>query len=131
MNVISLYHPENPKVRVLHQVDHHGRIIIRTNKGMLIRKWADILHCTALSNYTEVYFADGQKQLVCKTLTQVQEKLPDRFFVRVHKSHLVSLRAIRWVTKGNLEMNSGLKIPVAKAKQQEIESLLMTSTPTL
>ena len=61
------------------------------NKKMLMPA-ADTVRIEAVSNYSRIYFADGNTMVVAKVLHLFQNLLPETMFVRVHRSHLVLIR---------------------------------------
>ncbi len=76
------------------------KIILPLLDGFEVVTVKDILHCKANDNFTEFFFVDGSKQLICRTLKFYDELLSDLDFIRVHKSHLVNLQYIKRYKKG-------------------------------
>ena len=62
------------------------------------------------------------------SLSRLEERLDPKRFVRVHRAHLVNLDYVRTFKRdasGNLEAElvSGQRVPVSRARAQEIRSL--------
>lgn len=47
--------------------------------------------------YAEIYFADGAKTLVNKSLNHLTERLPERYFLRIHRSVIVNVEYVEKV----------------------------------
>ena len=58
---------------------------------------AEISGITAEGNYTRVQFADGSSSFVRRGITQWDSMLPKPFFVRVERSLIIHLKAVRKV----------------------------------
>jgi DNA-binding LytR/AlgR family response regulator len=57
--------------------------------------------------YTNVISRDGKKVLVRKLLKEWEDTLPDKFFIRIHKSSMINLKYLKKVDKW---FNGSLKI---------------------
>jgi two-component system LytT family response regulator len=74
--------------------------------------------------------SDGRQQhhMLHLSLSRLESRLDSRRFVRVHRTHIVNLdcvRAFKRDASGNLEaeMTDGARVPVSRAKAQEIRSV--------
>lgn len=87
----------------------------------------DIVVCVANSNYTTVYFSDGRKRVISKTLKEFEDMLVPHSFFRPHNSHLVNLKFVREFMRGDggyLIMQNKMKIPVSKNRKEQLLGLL-------
>ena len=65
----------------------------------------DILYIEGLKDYVKVWLTTGSKPLLSLTsLKALQERLPARKFMRVHRSFIISLDQINSVTRGTLHI---------------------------
>ena len=77
-------------------------------------KYADILYVEAVGCYCDIHLRNRTAPLVVvKRLAEFEEFLPERLFVRIHRSHVVSLCA---VTKfvGNTVWLGNLFLPIGE-----------------
>ena len=76
--------------------------------------YSDILYIEGLKDYVKVYRqSDIQKPLLSLTsLKSLEEKLPTRQFMRVHRSFIVALDRISAVTRNSVQIGSEV-IPVS------------------
>jgi len=88
----------------------------------------DVAYFQGANIYSEVYLKDGAVHLHDKSLTKLQQVLPDRF-VRVHKSYIVNSSQISGFkqTGNNAEvvLNDGLLVPVSRSKIAEIKAMFV------
>ncbi|MVM33528.1 response regulator [Spirosoma sp. HMF4905] len=76
--------------------------------------YSDILYIEGLKDYVKVYRqSDPNKPLLSLTsLKTLEEKLPTRQFMRVHRSFIVALDRINAVTRNSVQIGSAM-IPVS------------------
>ncbi|MBK6929843.1 MAG: LytTR family transcriptional regulator [Saprospirales bacterium] len=77
-----------------------GKIVLPTMEGMCFEKVKHIAYLEASGNYSVLHFLDGRQILVCKTLREVEQLLPEMYFVRIHRSHTIHLRHIKKYVRG-------------------------------
>ena len=89
-----------------------------------------ILWVEAASQYARVHTSEAD-YLVSRPLAVVASELPESQFLRVHRSALVNLSAIRHLRSdhGNylLELSNGSQVPVARSRRKELLSSLRHS----
>jgi two-component system, LytTR family, response regulator len=75
------------------------QIILPTLEGFEVAKIQDIIRLKGNGNFTDIYFSDGTKKMVCRFLKHFDELL-DNPFIRIHKSHIINLNYIKSYNKG-------------------------------
>lgn len=118
------------KEQVLHQQvltpklpPNVGKISIPTQNGFEIIDTANILYCQADDNYAHIHLNDGNSKLISKTLKFLEQKLSENGFLRVHKSYLINLNAIKSYHRGKggyVAMTNGKNIPITGGKKAEL-----------
>ena len=84
----------------------------------------EISHCTAESNYTNVFLENGEKYVVSKTLKHYDDLLNEQGFFRVHKSCLVNLQKIKKVMRdGTIHMQDGTLLSVSQRIKKDFMTL--------
>ena len=91
------------------------RIFVRHKEKMVKIIIADILYIEADRNYSRI-FTKNKEYLLCITLKTIEEKLPERIFLRTHRSFIVNLTQVDEVADGyvtiaqkEIPLSSGLK----------------------
>ena len=102
------------------------KISISTTDKIHLIDVDDIIRCESDNYYTKIFFKDGNKLLVSKTLKEMDQKLEEYDFVRTHKSHLVNMRCIKNFIKDEMMvvMTDGTKVPVSKRKKERIMEVI-------
>ncbi len=98
------------------------QIILPTMQGFDVAKAPEILYLRANGNFTDVHLTSGKDIMVCKVLRYFDELLDDRF-MRVHRSYIVNLHAIKSYHKasgGVLILNNGEEIEVSSSYRQQL-----------
>ena len=66
---------------------------------------SDILYLESLKDYVKVYLQNAEKAiLTLSSLKALEEKLPAKRFMRVHRSYIVSLDKINSITRNSLQI---------------------------
>lgn len=83
----------------------------------------EIVRAESQSNYSIVYFTNRPKQVITKTLKELEEQLSDHHFLRVHHSHLVNLDYVigyKNQDSGYLVMHGNEIVEISRRKKQEV-----------
>jgi two-component system LytT family response regulator len=102
---------------------YNKQIGLPTSTGVLFVDIDDVIRFEASSNYTFVYLENNKKELICRTLKDIEAVVLSFNFFRVHKSHLVNLGHIKEYIKsdgGYIIMIDGATVPVSKNQRNEL-----------
>ena len=93
-------------------------IMVKADKKLTKVFFNELTHVEAYGNY--IFIHAGPNRIMSKqTLTQFEEQLPPAQFVRIHKSYIVSLKAVKFL-EGN-ELSIGVKkLPVGKVYREDL-----------
>lgn len=85
----------------------------------------NIVYIESMDNYAKIHFADSSTLLSQISLKKIEEMLPDKEFVRVHRSYLVSVAKIEKYNRHNIKLR-GIDdvIPVGRNYVSELGELL-------
>jgi two-component system LytT family response regulator len=94
------------------------QIFIKDGEKCWLVKIQDIALFEIVGNYTRVFFED-QKPLIYKSLTQIEEKLPEDVFFRANRQQIINIRHVKKVVswfngKLKIEMSSGEEIEISR-----------------
>jgi two-component system, LytTR family, response regulator len=95
------------------------KIIIPKSMGFEFLESSDIIRLEADDCYTHIYLSAGNKLTVTRTLKQFEEVLPEEYFFRVHKSHIINLNFMKEYSRldgGYAFMEDGSKVEVSRRK---------------
>lgn len=105
--------------------DADNRIVLRFQQYFDIVSFEDIAFCKSDGGYTTFFMTDGREIMISKTLKEYEELLPDKFFIRTHRSYLVNKRFIdRYHKEGYLVLRNGKEIPISTRRRDYVMSFL-------
>lgn len=81
---------------------------------------ADLTHCTADDNYTELHLHDGRRFISARTLKDYEEMLSPLGFIRVHRSALVNRTMITHLDGSHLVLKGNERVEVSRRKREEV-----------
>jgi DNA-binding LytR/AlgR family response regulator len=85
--------------------------------------YEEILYVEAMQNYVAIHLP-GKKMISYITISQVESKLPDHLFMRVHKSYVVSLLKIDSM-EGNRVFICQNQIPVSRNLKDKLKAKIL------
>ncbi len=100
-------------------------IFVKVNYEIMKINLKDIELIEALDDYIKIYIKPTPV-LTLMTLKSIQEKLPTRDFVRVHRSFIVPINRIEKFSKTKL-WTAGKEIPIGSSYSQVYDQLLTVS----
>lgn len=79
---------------------------------------SELLFVQAMSNYV-IFQTRQRKYITYLTIKGVEEKLPKEEFIRIHKSFLVSVRAIQSIDGDEVKITDQIRLPISKFYKTE------------
>lgn len=106
-------------------------------KGTFVLPVTDLMFLQATSNYSWLYWRDGQRMLMARTLKYYQPHLPGTLFVRLHRNCIVNIQYIERVEhtdsdKGGFAyLKSGVVLPVSRRRWYAVRRMFNRSQTLL
>ncbi|HTJ13332.1 MAG TPA: LytTR family DNA-binding domain-containing protein [Dinghuibacter sp.] len=97
-------------------------IVVKSDKKLAKVFLRDILYVEAYGNYVFIH-GDSDRLMSKQTLTQLEAQLPAGRFVRIHKSYIVSVKAVRFLEGNEVSLGSK-KLPVGKVYKENLLTVL-------
>lgn len=107
-------------------IPHHS-IAIPTNKGLITISLQQIVRIQGLSNYSRIYFNNGQHPLtVARVLKRFEEDLPAGSFIRSHRAHLINRAFVQEIDMKNsyIFLKNGETIAISRRKKTKQLTML-------
>ena len=98
-------------------------IFLKSDKKIHKYYYADILFIEGSGNYIKVHSQNEKPLMVLDKLAEIQEKLPQREFLRVHKSFIVNVSQIQKIEGNRLLIKDNL-IPISSTYKHNLEELI-------
>ena len=99
-------------------------IFVRHHEKMVKVIIQDILYIEAERNYCRIH-SKGKEYLLVMTLKEIDEKLPDRHFLRVHRSYIINISQIDEVAQSYVVI-AKKAVPLSKSQREELLKRLQT-----
>ena len=99
-------------------------IFVRHVNTMVKVKIEDVMYIEAERNYCRI-FTNSKEYLVVMTLKDMDNKLPSRHFLRVHRSYIINISRIKEVATSHLVIGRKA-IPISKSLKEELLKRLQT-----
>lgn len=104
------------------KIQEESYIYIKENKKVVKLYLSEIKYIEGLSEYVQIY--TDKKKIITKTsMTQMEEKLPNEKFLRIHKSYIVSIGKIEAFTANTIEIQ-GKEFPIGRSFKNGVLSAL-------
>ena len=96
----------------------NSQIFIKDGEKCWLIKIGDISHLEIVGNYTRVFFQE-ERPMLYKSLNQVEEKLPEKYFFRANRQQIINTNFIKNVVpwfngKLKLTMQNGDEVEVSR-----------------
>lgn len=78
-------------IQSVRKLEYQDRLLLEIDRYSKFIKVESILFINAAVDYSEVFTIDGQKLMVRKSLKEWEERLPQKYFARIHRSTIINL----------------------------------------
>lgn len=111
------------------------KILISSNsdcetKALEVKELREIIYMKSFEGKTRTYCGEGKENLIKKSLSQIEEKLPKGKFFRIHKSIIINVDYIKGInvnTKRTVLLKDGVELQVAQRKYKDFIEFLKTN----
>lgn len=105
--------------RALEKIPHEEKYILIEVEGELVKiRESDILYIESFSHNIEVNTLDS-KHITRKNIGKIEKELDKTLFARSHRSYLVSLLHTKSISKDEIELDSGDKVPLSRRRYKD------------
>lgn len=109
-------------------LEMNSQIFIKDNDKCFLVTLESIRYIESCKNYVRIFFED-KSAFIKKSLNQVEERLPARFFFRANRQFIVNLRSIVAIEDAihdgyDITMDNGTRIEVSRRQAADLKELL-------
>lgn len=97
-------------------------VYFRADRKMVKVMLRDILYIESMKDYVKLFTVNGTV-VTKQSISSVEEMLPEKEFIRVHRSYIVSLSKIKTFTSELLEIEK-MEIPIGKLYRNGVMKVL-------
>lgn len=102
--------------------DEQTHLTIRANQKLLRINYEEINLIEGLDDYIQIHLQDKSKIVTRFSMKNIIEKLPEKDFVRVHRSYIIPIKKIKALKNKNLIIEEFV-IPIGEKYKNEILKL--------
>jgi len=103
-------------------------LVIHGRNGINFVDICSIIRIEASSSYSKLFLTGGRTMVVTIVLKNFEEKLIDKGFVRVHRSHLVNSSSIQAYNSSDMKivLRNNEQITISRRRSMDIRKRLTT-----
>ena len=108
------------KLKALLDRVQDDRLSIKTNEGISMIPKSEIVRIEGDGAYATIYLMNGQKEMVSRSIGNLEKEISSDNFLRVHTSHLINKNHLRKYIRedgGYALMSNGAQVPVSRRKK--------------
>ena len=94
-------------------------LVLETSKKHIKLNCNEIEYCIMFSPYIDIH-TTSEKITVRKKISELERELPSKYFIRCHRSYIVNLKYIKSISKDNIVLESGIRIPISRSRYKEV-----------
>lgn len=100
-------------------------LCLSTTRGTLRMPVTDVLYFEIYGHTIVIHLSDGSSKSWTGSLKELEDSLPQNFFVRSHRSYLVNLEHVAEFERCWIRLSSGDTVPVSKSAHSKVQSSLI------
>lgn len=109
-------------------LDINSQIFIKDGEKCHLVALNSIRYFESCKNYVRIFF-NGHNAFIKKSLNQIEERLPVKYFFRVNRQYIVNLQSIASIEESisdgyEITMDDGKQIEISRRNAQELKELL-------
>ena len=99
-------------------------ISVKADYKVSLVRIAEIIYLESEGEYVRMHLADGSTITTLFRLKNMETALPAESFMRVHRSYIVNLRAIKAYVKGRIFLNDNEYIPIGENYKEAFQAYI-------
>lgn len=103
-------------------------MFVKTDSRMQKVRFDEIQYVESLGNYVSIY-TPKERIITLLTMKEIEEKLPEKTFIRVHRSYIISLEFLQYIEGNQIFINTKNPIPLGDTYRQKFFTMLDEFVP--
>jgi two-component system, LytTR family, response regulator len=116
---------EIPQPQTARKLEYEDRLFIEIDERSRFLKINNIVCISAAGDYSEVITSDGEKSLVLKSLKEWEDRLPEKYFTRIHRSTIINMeyieRIVGWFNRSYQVHLKHLEEPLTMSRRYAVK----------
>ena len=93
--------------------DNNGYISIKSDYKVNLVRYNDIIYIESVGEYIRLHLKDGSKLTTLFRLKNMETELPQKNFMRVHRSYIVNIDYVSSFARGKIYLSNGDYVPIS------------------
>ena len=107
------------------QIDEDDAIFLKTEYKVVRINISNIRYVEAMSEYLRIYLVDSTRPIiVLLSMKKMEERLPKRSFMRVHRSYIINLKMIREISKNRISLGDDIEVPIGDIYREQFNAYI-------
>lgn len=104
--------------------ENNEYLFIRSNSRFVKIKFSEIKYIEGMREYIRLHLADGASMMTLLSMKSVEDRLPQKQFMRVHRSYIINLNEIREVRKQRAVLTGGVEIMIGAQYKDDFDKFI-------
>lgn len=97
-------------------------LYFRVDRKMVRVGLDEIVYIESLKDYIRIVRTAGNPLVMKKSISSIEEMLPENLFIRIHRSYIISIEKVTAYTQHDIEIG-GQEIPIGKLYRHQLNKL--------
>ncbi|MBQ6279435.1 MAG: response regulator transcription factor [Muribaculaceae bacterium] len=107
------------------QIDEDDAIFLKTEYKIVRINIGQIHYVEAMSEYLRIYLEGNSRPIiVLLSMKKMEERLPRRTFMRVHRSYIINLKMIQEISKNRISLGDDTEIPIGDSYRDQFNAYI-------
>jgi two-component system LytT family response regulator len=93
--------------------DNNDYISIKSDYKVNLVRYNDIIYIESVGEYIRLHLKDGSKLTTLFRLKNMETELPQKNFMRVHRSYIVNIDYVSSFARGKIYLSNGDYVPIS------------------
>lgn len=110
---------QNAQGRTVTEGEGSGYVFVKHDSRYIKIKMEEIHYVEALADYVNIYL-ENSRHTILSTMKAIEAKLPEKEFVRVHRSYIVRIDKIVEIEDNTIILHGNKLIPVSRSYKENL-----------
>ncbi|MFV0269752.1 MAG: LytR/AlgR family response regulator transcription factor [Draconibacterium sp.] len=119
---VQKYMQENVPVKsneaIVPETEDSEFFFVRSERKMVRIKFSDIRFIESIADYIKIHLQD-RNVVTRETISNIESKLPQNDFLRIHRSYIVGIKSIESFTSEYIEMGKR-QLPISRSYREQV-----------
>lgn len=124
----------------LSSVDEDDALFLKTEYKVVRILCSDIILVEGMSEYLRIHLSSSSARcsqntgsavssktkniMVLLSMKKMEERLPERNFMRIHKSYIINMRHIVEISKNRVLLSNGMEVPIGESYRERLSEYI-------